>query len=144
MDNSLNIPTFGMPLRGLLLVSGIYTFIWGAFFKWFGNPLLKWLSMGQFEADLPTNWFGSFGMVVGVCIFLSAFYPLSWFYLMLAGAVGKLISLGWFLFYYIGNLGWNKRSIFHLTFNEILWIILLTVILSRAFKTKNYVKTLPS
>jgi hypothetical protein len=144
MEDTLNTPTFGMPLRGLLLVTGIYTFIWGAFFKWFGAPLLLWLSMGQFEGELPTNAFGTFGMVVGVCIFLSAFYPLSWFYLILAGTVGKLISLGWFILYYAGELGWNKRSIFHLTFNEILWIILLTVILFRAFKTKNYVETLPS
>ena len=144
MDKSLRIPTFGMPLRGLLLVSGIYTIIWGAFFKWFGNSLLQWLSMGQLEGGISTNWFGTFGMAVGVCIFLSAFYPLSWFYLMLAGAAGKFVSVTWFLFYYIGDVGWNKRSIFHLTFNEMLWIIILTIILVRAYKTKNYVNALPS
>lgn len=144
MDNNVTIPTFGMPLRGLLLVTGIYTFIWGAFFKWFGNPLLQWLSMGQFEGNLPTNWFGTFGMVIGVSIFLSAFYPLSWLYLMLVGAGGKLISTAWFLFYYVGELGWNKRSIFHLTFNELLWIIILIIIILRALSTKKYVKELPS
>lgn len=144
MDKDDNIPSFGMPLRGLLLVTGIYTFIWGAFFKWFGNPLLQWLSMGQSEGNLPTNWFGTFGMVIGVAIFLSAFYPLSWFYLMLAGAAGKLISAVWFLIYYLSELGWNKRSIFHLTFNELLWIIVLSIIISKALRTKKFVNELPS
>lgn len=144
MDNTLNIPTFGMPLRGLLLVTGIYTLIWGAFFKWFGGPLLKWLSMEQFESALPTNEFGTFGMIVGVSIFMTAFYPLSWFNMMIAGAVGKIVSAAWFLLFYAGDLGWNKRSIFHLTFNELLWVVLLSIILFRAYKTKNYVKTLPA
>lgn len=144
MNKNLNIPTFGMPLRGLLLVTGIYTFIWGAFFKWFGPPLLTWLAMGQVETGVPTNVFGTFGMVVGVSVFLSAFYPFSWFYLMLAGTIGKAISLVWFLLIYVGDLGWNKRSIFHLTFNEILWIVVLTIIIFKANKTKYYLKTLVS
>jgi hypothetical protein len=143
MDNNINIPTFGMPMRGLLLMTGIYTFIWGAFFKWFGFPLLQWLSMGLLDTGLPTNFFGTFGMVVGVCIFLSAFYPLSWFYLIVAGVFGKVISLGWFIILYADHVGWNKRSIFHLTFNETLWIMILGIIVLKAYKTKEYLKTLP-
>nr|MBI1230413.1 hypothetical protein [Cytophagales bacterium] len=139
-----NTPTFGMPLRGLLLVAGIYTFVWGAFFKWFGSALLQWLSMDAVVDDLATNTFGTFGMVVGVVIFLSAFYPLSWFYLIVAGAAGKAISTGWFLILYSDIVGWNKRSIFHVTFNELLWLILLLIILYKANKTKTYVKSLPA
>ncbi|WP_114748330.1 hypothetical protein [Pleomorphovibrio marinus] len=140
-EKKVNHPTFSMPLRGILLLGGIYTFIWGAFFKWFGDALLSWLAMGE-SIEASSNVFGTFGMIVGALIFLSAFYPFSWIYLMLAGTLGKVVSALWFVFIYLDLVGWNKRSIFHLTFNELVWIIPLFFILYRANQVKKYLRDL--
>jgi hypothetical protein len=142
MEQSIeNHPTFGMPLRGILLLCGIYTFVWGAFFRWFGDALLSWLAMGQ-TIEISTTIYGTIGMLVGACIFLSAFYPLSWIYLIAVGIIGKLGSSIWFLIAYLDLVGWNKRSIFHLVFNEWIWIIPLCVILYKSNQVKEYLKNL--
>lgn len=138
-EEKANHPTFSMPFRGILLVGGIYTFIWGAFFKWFGDALLNWLAMGE-SIGAYTNAYGTFGMIIGALIFLSAFYPFSWIYLMLAGTLGKVVSALWFVLTYLDLVGWNKRSIFHLTFNELIWIIPLCIVLFRANQVRKYLK----
>lgn len=139
MDVKPIFPTFPMHFRGLLLLAGMYTIAWSAFYKWFGPPLLKWLAMGNTELmDLPSNYFGSFGLVVGLVIFVSAFYPVTWVWLILAGITGKMISSIWFTLGFAAELGWNKRSIFHLAFNEVVWLIPLILIFLRALQVKNY------
>lgn len=144
MDKNSIMPSFPMPMRGLLLLTGMYTFAWSAFYRYFGDDLLKWLSMNSTEAlDLNGRIFGSIGMLIGFLIFLSAFYPISWHYLIIVGIAGKLLLAGWFLFSFIPELGWNKRSIFHLVFNELLWLIPLSIILFRSIRVKKYLKELP-
>lgn len=144
MDKNSIMPSFPMPMRGLLLLTGMYTFAWSAFYRYFGDDLLKWLSMNSTEAmDLNGRIFGSIGMLIGFLIFLSAFYPISWNYLIMVGIAGKLLLAGWFLFSFIPELGWNKRSIFHLVFNELLWLIPLSIILFRSIRVKKYLKELP-
>ncbi len=135
-----NHPVLGMPLRGILLLCGIYTFIWGAFFRWFGEALINCLAMGE-TVQAATTIYGTLGMVVGACIFLAAFYPLSWIYLILAGIVGKLGSSIWFLVAYQDLVGWNKRSVFHLVFNEWIWLIPLGIILYKAKQVKEFLRT---
>jgi hypothetical protein len=144
MDKNSIMPSFPMPMRGLLLLTGMYTFAWSAFFRYFGDDLLKWLSMNSTEAlDFNGRIFGSIGMLISFLIFLSAFYPISWHYLIMVGIAGKLMLAGWFLFSFIPELGWNKRSIFHLVFNELLWLIPLSIILLRSIRVKKYLKELP-
>ncbi|RPA67543.1 hypothetical protein EF405_14175 [Cyclobacteriaceae bacterium YHN15] len=144
MDKNSIMPSFPMPMRGLLLLTGMYTFAWSAFFRYFGEDLLKWLSMNSTEAlDFNGRIFGSIGMLISFLIFLSAFYPISWHYLIMVGIAGKLLLAGWFLFSFIPELGWNKRSIFHLVFNELLWLIPLSIILFRSIRVKKYLKELP-
>jgi hypothetical protein len=144
MDKNSIMPSFPMPMRGLLLLTGMYTFAWSAFFRYFGDDLLKWLSMNSTEAlDFNGRIFGSIGMLISFLIFLSAFYPISWHYLIMVGIAGKLLLAGWFLFSFIPELGWNKRSIFHLVFNELLWLIPLSIILFRSIRVKKYLKELP-
>lgn len=139
MDQKPLFPIFPMHFRGLLLLAGMYTIAWSAFYKWFGPELLKWMAMGNAElAELPTNYFGSFGIVVGLVIFISAFYPVSWVWLILGGITGKLVSAIWFTLGFAPDLSWNKRSIFHLVFNELLWLIPLILIFLRALQVKNY------
>ncbi len=144
MENKEAIPRFPMPMRGLLLIIGMYTLAWGAFFKWFGEPLMSWMAM---QADTTissnTNYFGIFGLFIGFLVFLSAFYPISWMYFILTGIIGKMVSAIWFVVAYGELLGWNKRTLFHLTFNELIGIILLSIIFYRAIKVKDYLKTLP-
>ncbi len=137
-------PTFPMPMRGLLLLTGMYTVAWSAFFKWFGRDLLRWLSIStEASAGLESNWMGTVGLVFGVLIFLSAFYPISWVHLIAAGIVGKIIGAFWFNIEFADILGWNKRTIFHLVFNELIWLIPLAIIYLRALRVKAYLKTLP-
>jgi hypothetical protein len=71
-------------------------------------------------------------------IFVSSFYPVSWIKLILGGIVGKLLLASWFGFFFLPELGWNKRSAFLLIFNELLWLIPLTLILLRAHKVKDF------
>lgn len=138
-----NFPKFTMPHRGILLLSGIYTILWGAFFRWFGPAVLSWLSMeSDYSGGADTLFYGSIGMISGLLLFLSAFYPISWIYLIGIGFLGKLISLLSFLSLYMGNLEWNKRVAFHLLFNEGIWLIPLGIILWRAVKVRAYLKSL--
>ncbi|WP_236138954.1 hypothetical protein [Mongoliitalea daihaiensis] len=142
-ENTLT-PTFPMPMRGLLLLTGMYSFAWSAFFRYFGEDLLRWLSMEATAPDgLSARVFGTVGMLVGFVIFLSAFYPISWRYLILAGIVGKLVMISWFILAFIPALDWNKRTIFHVVFSELLWLIPLTVILLRSLKVAKYIASLP-
>lgn len=139
MDQKPVFPTFPMHFRGLLLLAGMYTIAWSAFYKWFGPQLLRWMAMGNSElASLPSNYFGTFGIVVGLVIFVSAFYPVSWVWLILAGITGKIISAIWFTLGFAPDLSWNKRSIFHLIFNELVWLIPLILIFLRSLQVKNY------
>lgn len=139
MDQNTSFPTFPMHFRGLLLLAGMYTIAWSAFYKWFGPELLRWMSMGTGNLEsLPSNYFGTFGIVVGLVIFVSAFYPVSWVWLILAGITGKLITAIWFTLGFAPDLSWNKRSIFHLAFNELIWLIPLILIFLRSLRVKNY------
>ncbi|MCH7401550.1 hypothetical protein ACFOUP_13970 [Belliella kenyensis] len=144
MEKNTITPSFPMPMRGLLLLTGMYTFAWSAFFRYFGDDLLKWLAMGSLSAtDLSAQWLGSFGMLIGFFVFLSAFYPISWNYLIIAGIFGKLTLAIWFILMFVPDLGWNKRTIFHVSFTELLWLIPLITIYLRTIKVKDYLKTLP-
>jgi len=144
MDKNSLTPTFPMPMRGILLLTGMYSFAWGAFFRFFGEDLLRWLSMqASAPADMSGKIFGAVGMLVGFGVFLSAFYPISWRYLILFGILGKIILASWFVLGFVPTLDWNKRSIFHLVFNELLWLLPLTLIFLRSVKVQKYVAELP-
>jgi hypothetical protein len=139
MDQKPLSPTFPMHFRGLLLLAGMYTIAWSAFYKWFGPQVLKWMAMGNAElGDLPSNYFGSFGLVIGFIIFLSAFYPVTWVWLILVGITGKIICAIWFTLGFAPELSWNKRSIFHLVFNELVWLVPLILIFLRSLQVRNY------
>lgn len=139
MDQKEKFPIFPMHFRGILLLAGMYTVAWSAFFKWFGPALIKWLAMTDVGTEqLTSNWFGSFGLIVGFVIFISAFYPVSYLYLVLGGIAGKILLAIWFGIEFLPALGWNKRTGFHLLFNELLWIIPMTVVAWRAHLVKKY------
>ena len=132
-----------MPMRGLLLLTGMYTFAWSAFFRYFGADLLRWLAINPIvPTEMSATALGSFGMLVGFLVFLSAFYPISWHYLIVVGIVGKIVLATWFALGFIPELGWNKRSIFHLVFTELFWLIPLITIYLRTIKVKVYFKSL--
>ncbi|EKB47722.1 hypothetical protein [Cecembia lonarensis] len=136
-------PTFPMQMRGLLLLTGMYNIAWAAFFKYFGEDFLRWLSMDStWTGAMQSNWFGGMGMVSAFLVFLSAFYPISWRYLTWAGILGSLVLSFWFLIAFIPELGWNKRTIFQLVFNQLLWLIPLSVISIRAIEVKKYIETI--
>lgn len=141
MDQKPDFPIFPMHFRGMLLLAGMYTIAWSAFFKWFGPALMNWFAMdfGMVEG-LPTNWYGSVGLIFGFVIFISAFYPVSWVYLIIAGITGKIILSCWFLLGFLPDLTWNKRTAFHLIFNEIFWMIPLIIVFLRALQVKAYLE----
>ncbi len=142
MDEQKPFPVFPMHFRGILLLAGMYTIAWSAFFKWFGPNLVGWLAMGNSDLiELPSAYYGTFGILVGIIIFVSAFYPVSWVYLIIAGITGKLILAIWFSLGFLPEIGWNKRSGFHLIVNELVWLIPLILIFLRALQVKNYLET---
>ncbi|NVJ87171.1 MAG: hypothetical protein HWE15_12745 [Algoriphagus sp.] len=141
MDQKAQFPIFPMHFRGLLLLAGMYTVAWSAFFNWFGPELIAWLAESPGEVfDLPAKYYGMFGIVVGLVLFVSAFYPVSWVYLILAGITGKVILAIWFSLGFLPELGWNKRTGFHLIVNELLWLIPLVIIFLRALQVKEYLR----
>jgi len=75
-------------------------------------------------------------------LFLSAFYPINWRWLLLAGLIGKLILALWFGIQYLDLLGWNKRTAFHLIFNELIWLFPLSYIFNRSLKVTQYLKSI--
>lgn len=140
MDQTLSFPVFPMHFRGILLLSGMYTIAWSAIFRMMGGSIVDWLADGTvIDASLPVSYYGGFGIVVGLLIFFSAFYPVSWVYLIIAGITGKIILAIWFSLGFLPDLGWNKRTAFQLIFNEILWLVPLIVIFLRALQVKTYI-----
>ncbi len=141
MDEQTPFPVFPMHFRGILLLTGMYTIAWSAFFKWFGTELVSWLALGSKEViPLPTEYYGILGIVVGLIIFVSAFYPVSWVYMIIAGITGKIILAIWFTLGFLPEIGWNKRSGFHLLMNELVWLIPLVIIFLRALQVKNFLE----
>jgi hypothetical protein len=139
-----SFPMFTMANRGLLLLCGIYTIAWAGLFKWFGSALFSWLAMqSDLDIMMTTGWYGTIGIIAGVLLFLSAFYPVSWIYLIAIGLTGKLITIIYFLLVYLPNFEWNKRIGFHLIFNEALFFLLITGMLWKAWRVKKYLATLP-
>ncbi len=112
MDQAANFPKFPMHFRGLLLLSGMYTIAWSAFYTYFGETVVKWMAMGVVPVEpISTSYFGIFGIVSGLVLFFSAFYPVTRVWLILIGISGKLIAAIWFTLGFVPELGWNKRSI---------------------------------
>lgn len=135
-------PIFPMPMRGLLLLAGMYTFAIGAFFRYFGEDLLKWLAIDNtFISANSSTVLGSISMLLGFLIFLSAFYPISWRILILIGIIGKVVAATWFVLVFVPEIGWNKRSVFHLAFNELIWLVPMILIFFRAIQVKKYLDT---
>ena len=142
MDEQTPFPVFPMHFRGILLLAGMYTIAWSAFFKWFGPALINWLAIQNVSLEiLPSSYYGTFGILVGLIIFVSAFYPVSWVYMIIAGITGKIILAIWFTLGFLPEIGWNKRSGFHLIVNEIIWLIPLIIIFLRGLQVKNYLET---
>jgi len=142
MDEQTSFPVFPMYFRGALLLTGMYTIAWSAFYKWFGPELVTWLAMGNKDvANLPTEYYGIFGIIVGLIIFVSSFYPVSWVYLIIAGITGKLILAIWFTLGFLPEIGWNKRSGFHLLINELIWLIPLVIIFLRSLQVKTFLES---
>lgn len=142
MDEQTPFPVFPMHFRGILLLAGMYTIAWSAFFKWFGPALINWLAIQNVSLEnLPSSYYGTFGILVGLIIFVSAFYPVSWVYMIIAGITGKIILAIWFTLGFLPEIGWNKRTGFHLIVNEIIWLIPLIIIFLRGLQVKNYLET---
>ena len=139
MQEETRFPKFPMHFRGLLLLAGMYTLAWSAIYAWLGPSLLTWMGMGNYQGgEFYTPYFGVFGIGVGLVLFFSAFYPVSWVWLILIGISGKLLTAVWFILGCVPEVGWNKRSIFHLVFNELVWLIPLIIIFLRSLQVKNY------
>ena len=141
MDQNADFPKFPMHFRGLLLLTGVYTISWSALYRMIGPELMRWFSMGNESLELlPYSVFGATGIIVGLTIFMSAFYPVSWVWLILAGIAGKLVTAIWFSLGFAPELDWNKRTVFHLIFNELIWLVPLILVFLRALQVKNYLK----
>ncbi|MEP0712629.1 hypothetical protein [Algoriphagus sp.] len=139
MDQNPPFPVFPMHFRGILLLAGMYTIAWSAIYRMMGEAMLTWLASGnEVNAELNLGYYGAFGIVIGLLIFFSSFYPISWVYLIIAGIAGKIILAIWFTLGFLPDLGWNKRTAFELIFNEILWIFPLILVFLRGLQVKKF------
>ncbi len=56
MQTNENIPVFTMPMRGILLLAGIYNLAWGLFIKFFPEAFFQWMMMAKVNTPKIIEW----------------------------------------------------------------------------------------
>ncbi|WP_226389822.1 hypothetical protein [Penaeicola halotolerans] len=137
MQTNENIPVFTMPMRGILLLAGIYNLAWGLFIKFFPEAFFQWMMMAKVNTPKIIEWQGMGVIFFGILYVFSAFYPIRSYLVIGLGAASKVLGAAWFFFFVI-DMELNKRLIFHLIANDLIWFIPLLVIFLRAKKVRNH------
>lgn len=108
-------------MRGLLLLMAAYNILWAAFIVWFPSTFYEWVT--QIEATAPAiiKWQGRGVLLMGGVYFVSALHPGRFWYLMVVGALTKLVGGIWFYFAILEQQV-GEKALFHLIMNDAIWI----------------------
>lgn len=117
-------------MRGVLLLAGFYNLGWGLFIYQFPDSFYRWVTMSG-RATLPIiEWQGIGVLLFGIIYVITAVYPVKLWFLLAAGLLAKVLgALGFYLFTMEKNI--NKKFLFHLIMNDLIWVIPFGVILWR-------------
>ncbi len=117
-------------MQGFLLLAGVYNLGWGFFIYKFPDAFYQWVTLEDHPALPVIEWQGLGVMLFGLFYVLVAFYPTRFWYLLVAGLCSKIVgALGFYLYVMEGHI--NKKFLFHLIMNDLIWIIPFGIIIGR-------------
>ncbi|MFQ3214918.1 MAG: hypothetical protein ACI9L9_002146 [Marivirga sp.] len=122
-------------MRGILLLGGFYNAIWAIFLFYKGDSYIKWISEGTQDYN---QWvfYQAIGIVaVGVLMLWSIVDPIKYKWLLFIVFFSKLFG-GGIVYLLIMESLFNKKFMFHLLMNDIVWLVPLAIILSTVFSKK--------
>lgn len=117
-------------MRGLLLLAGFYNIGWGFFINQFPDAFYQWITMSARTAPLLTAWQGAVVIAFGIAYMLVAIYPIRLWFLLAIGILSKLFGAIGF-YWIVMERAINKKYLFHIIMNDLVWLIPFGVILWR-------------
>lgn len=119
-------------MRGVLLVAAIYNLAWGLLISLFPNAFYQWVANNT-QAAPGIIWYQGIGVALfAISYFIAALYPIKYWYLIYLGVISKLVGAIWFYFA-IMQQQVNKKSLFHVFMNDLVWVIPLGLIAYTAY-----------
>lgn len=125
-------------MRGFLLLASFYNLFWAIFIYWFPDSFYRWVTQRNEDAPLIISWQAIGIFIFSVLYFLTALYPKKFRSLIILGILSKLLGGVWFYFHVMEQTI-NKKFLFHLIANDLIWIPLFSFIAFRMFTKKNKV-----
>jgi hypothetical protein len=113
--------------RGFLLLLAAYNIIWGVFIYNFDTSYVKWITMGATEYNVWVKGQGFGVILVGISMLMGAIAPNKFKLLILIGFISKIAG-GPLVYYLIMQAEYNKRFLFHLIMNDLIWVVPLAYI----------------
>ncbi|MEL6535255.1 MAG: hypothetical protein AAFQ98_07590 [Bacteroidota bacterium] len=133
---SEELPLRIMPwMRGFLLLATGYNILWGIFISQYPDSFYLWVRGIKEEAPTLVTYQGYGVLVMAIVFLVAALHPKKYWYLPGFGALAKLGGAAgfWLL---IMELETSKKFLFHLIFNDLVWVPFLIVIMVRAYQVQ--------
>lgn len=130
-------------MRGLLLLAGTYNLGWGFFIYVFPDSFYQWITQTSQTAPDIIVWQGIGVIFFGLIYIAVALYPMTLWYLLIAGMASKILGAAWF-YWVILEENATRQYLFHLIMNDLIWVLPFSIILIRAYQVKNNKTTILS
>lgn len=122
-------------MRGVLLLAGTYNLGWGLFIYVFPESFYQWISQTEHNAPEIIIWQGIGVILFGILYISVALYPVTLWYLLIAGIASKILGAAWFYWIILeGNA--TRQYLFHLIMNDLIWVVPFLFILIRSYHVK--------
>lgn len=122
-------------MRGILLLGGFYNAIWAFFLYYKGDSYIKWISEGAQQHN-PWVLYQALGIaLIGFLMLWSIVNPLKYKWALFVVFLAKLFG-GGVVYLLIMESTINKKFIFHLLMNDIVWLVPLAIILNTLFSKR--------
>jgi hypothetical protein len=135
MEQLIESPRVEPWMRGVLLLASAYNIGWGFFIYNFPESFYQWVSQTEGQAPAIVEWQGLGVLFFGFVYLAVAIYPATLWYLLLLGIASKAIGAAWFYFD-IMEQSINKKYLFHLIMNDLVWLLPFVLIVIRAYKVR--------
>jgi len=121
---------------GFLMVGGVYQLALGLLARWFPESFGLWLSDGTGIAVATIRSYGLYLLILGLAALISARWPVKARWILLLLIVSLVVSAAWQYFVLVDQTI-NKKFLFHLIMNTLLWVVLLGYANFRIFEFNN-------
>lgn len=122
-------------MRGFLLVAAAYNVLWGVFIGWFPETFYQWVTESEAAAPSVVAWQGKGVLAMAAVYLVCAIHPGKYWFLIAFGAITKTAGAFWF-YAVILESEVDKRGIFHLLMNDLIWVPLLIWIAYSGYQYK--------